>query len=85
MEGVPTSDFVEVVHEMRHQYDRDIDNNSDSKGGADASNPMEQRAVKAENEARKLEGLPLRTTYGKVKVNPNPPNYKLPTDENKHK
>lgn len=83
MEGVPNTDLSMVVHEMQHQYDKDINNQSDATNVANAQNPSEQRAVKLENEARKLKGLPQRTTYGGKKVNPNPPNYRLPGEKNK--
>ncbi|ALR31271.1 hypothetical protein ATE47_12390 [Chryseobacterium sp. IHB B 17019] len=79
-EGVPSSDLTTVVHEMRHQFDKEVDNQSDATDEPGAENPAEQRAVKAENEARKIEGLPLRTTYGGQKVTPNPPNYVLPQE-----
>lgn len=83
MEGVPNNDLSMVVHEMQHQYDKDINNKSDAKNDNDANNPSEQRAVKTENEARKLEGVPLRTTYGGIPVNPNPQNYTKPKDDKK--
>ena len=82
-EGLPDSDLSAVTHEMRHQFDYDQKNMKDNprrddpKSGT-ADDPVEQRAVKAENEARKIEKLPKRTTYGGQKVNPNPPNYILP-------
>jgi RHS repeat-associated protein len=77
-EGIPQSDLSLVAHEMEHQYDKEKDNQSDATDSNDADNPSEQRAVRTENEARKLEGLPLRTTYGGRKVPVNPPNYKIP-------
>ncbi|OVE62829.1 DUF6443 domain-containing protein [Chryseobacterium mucoviscidosis] len=83
VEGVPDSDLSAVAHEMRHQFDYDQKNmkdnprSNDPKSGT-ADDPTEQRAVKAENEARKIEKLIIRTTYGGEKVNPNPPNYILP-------
>ena len=77
-EGVPLTDLSLVSHEMQHQYDKDTGNQADATNYNDADNPSEQRAVKTENEARKLEGVPLRTTYGGERVNPNPPNFTLP-------
>ena len=59
-----------VTHEMQHQYDYDQGNQADSVGKTGASSPTEQRAVKNENRARKAEGLPKRTTYGGVKIDP---------------
>ncbi|MBV8328520.1 RHS repeat-associated core domain-containing protein, partial [Chryseobacterium sp.] len=85
MEGVPNSDLSTVAHEMQHQYDKDTDNQSDGTNKSDAQNPLEQRAVKTENEARKIEELPARTTYGGVPVNPNPPNYNVPKDDKEKK
>jgi hypothetical protein len=79
-EGVPNSDLSTVAHEMQHQYDYDIENHGDYKykDGQTARSTLEQRAVKTENRARKIEGLPERTTYGGEKINPNPKNYKTP-------
>ena len=79
-EGVPDSNLSTVVHEMRHQYDYEIGNMGDNKkGGGSADDPAEIRAVNNENRARKIEGLPQRTTYGtpidSKKLN-NPPNNK---------
>ncbi|MFP3831277.1 DUF6443 domain-containing protein [Chryseobacterium sp. SIMBA_028] len=85
MEGVPNSDLSTVAHEMQHQYDKDTNNQSDATNTSDADNPSEQRAVKTENEARKIEKLPARTTYGGIPVNPNPPNYNVPEDDKKKK
>ncbi|MDC8102346.1 DUF6443 domain-containing protein [Chryseobacterium rhizosphaerae] len=82
-EGVPLTDLSLVSHEMQHQYDKDTNNQSDATNDNDANNPSEQRAVKTENEARKLEGVPLRTTYGGIPVNPNPQNYTKPKDDKK--
>ena len=79
MEGVPQSDLSLITHEMEHQYDKEKGNQSDATNDSNANNPSEQRAVKTENEARKLEGLPLRTTYGGQKVPANPQNYIMPT------
>ncbi|WP_042720469.1 RHS repeat-associated core domain-containing protein [Flavobacterium sp. B17] len=81
MEGVPQSDLSLVAHEMEHQYDKEKDNQSDATNDNNADNPSEQRAVKTENEARKVEGLPLRTTYGGRKVPTNPQNYIMPTPQ----
>ncbi|HIB8180765.1 TPA: RHS repeat-associated core domain-containing protein, partial [Elizabethkingia anophelis] len=79
-EGVPDSDLSIVTHEMQHQYDYDINNMGDTqyKTGQTAESPGEQRAVKTENRARAIEGLPERTTYGGKKINSNPKNYILP-------
>ncbi|WP_228447729.1 RHS repeat domain-containing protein [Chryseobacterium sp. KBW03] len=85
MEGVPNSNLSTVAHEMQHQYDKDTNNQSDATNISDADNPSEQRAVKTENIARKIEGLPARTTYGGIPVNPNPPNYNVPEDDKKKK
>lgn len=82
-EGVPLTDLSLVSHEMQYQYDKDIDNQSDAINYNDADNPAEQRAVKTENEARKLEGVQLRTTYGGIPTNPNPQNYTTPEDKKK--
>ncbi|WP_307427477.1 RHS repeat-associated core domain-containing protein, partial [Chryseobacterium sp. MDT2-18] len=84
-EGIATSDLSTVAHEMQHQYDKEINNQSDATNDANAQNPSEQRAVKTENEAREIEGLPLRTTYGGEPITPNPPNYKVPGDDDKKK
>lgn len=79
-EGVPESDLSIITHEMRHQYDYDIGNRADNTKYNDSNDPMEIRAVHNENRARKLEGLPERTTYGQGKIDPkklkNPPNNK---------
>ena len=83
MEGVSSTDFSTVVHEMRHQYDYDQGNMVDSKNLSGASSPTEQRAIKDENRARGLEGTEKRTTYGKEKVNPNPQNYIIPNQKQK--
>ncbi|MFP3834681.1 DUF6443 domain-containing protein [Chryseobacterium sp. SIMBA_028] len=84
-EKVPSSDFSTVVHEMQHQYDYEIENAFDTKDSdkQSARDPLEQRAVKTENRAREIEGLPKRTNYGKGKVNPNPLNYILPGDKSR--
>ncbi|WP_408916072.1 RHS repeat domain-containing protein [Chryseobacterium sp. CFS7] len=81
-EKVPSSDFSTVVHEMQHQYDYEIENAFGTKDSdkESARDPLEQRAVKTENRARKIEGLPKRINYGEDKINPNPPNYILPGD-----
>ena len=63
---------------MRHQNDYEIDNTSDNQISNSAKDPSEVRAVNNENRARKIEKLPLRTTYGGKKIEPrllkNPPN-----------
>ena len=69
-QGVPDSDGTIVVHEMQHQFDYDQGNMADSQGKKGADSPTEQRAVKNENRVRKQEGLPKRTTYGGVKIDP---------------
>lgn len=86
---IGSSDLGTVTHEMRHQYDRDIDNMKDNIGaplcfdekGTLHVNPSEIRAVYLENEARKLESLKPRTRYSieipKKNLN-NPPNNKMP-------
>ncbi|RMZ59692.1 hypothetical protein D1632_08695 [Chryseobacterium nematophagum] len=79
--GVPQSDLSLVSHEMEHQFDKEKDNQSDTTNYSNADNPSEQRAAKTENEARKVEGLPLRTTYGGRKVPNNPQNYIMPTPQ----
>ncbi|MBP2619693.1 hypothetical protein J2772_004911 [Chryseobacterium jejuense] len=84
-EKVPNSDLTTVVHEMRYQFDYDIENAFGTKDSdkQTARDPNEQRAVDAENWARELEGLTKRTTYGAEKINPNPPNNILPNDKAK--
>lgn len=76
--GVPNSDLSTVAHEMRHQHDHEIGNTSDNEDINSTRDPSEIRAVNNENRARKIEGLPLRTKYGKDKIDPkklqNPPN-----------
>ncbi|MDQ8142909.1 RHS repeat-associated core domain-containing protein [Chryseobacterium sp. CFS15] len=84
-EGVPNSDLSTVAHEMQHQYDKDTNNQSDATNTSDADNPSEQRAVKTENEARKIEKLPARTTYGGIPINHTPLNYNVPEDDKKKK
>jgi uncharacterized protein RhaS with RHS repeats len=90
-EKVPNSDFSIVVHEMQHQFDYDIENAFGTKDSdkQSAKDPNEQRAVKTENRARDIEGIPRRKTYGGEKVNPNPDNYILPgqkiREENKER
>lgn len=78
VEGVPSSDLSTVTHEMRHMYDNDTGNNKDDQPNNTAKDPSEIRAVNNENRARKMEGLPARTTYGGEKIDPkklkNPPN-----------
>lgn len=64
------SDFTVVSHELRHQYDHDIGNMKDNDKINSAKDPAEIRAVNNENRARKIEGLPQRTTYGKDKIDP---------------
>lgn len=85
MEGVPSTDFSMVTHEMRHQFDYDQGNMVDSKNLSGASSPTEQRAVKDENRARGIEKTKKRTTYGGERVNPNPKNYILPNKNQKEK
>ncbi|WP_260141710.1 RHS repeat domain-containing protein, partial [Elizabethkingia anophelis] len=75
------SDLTTTVHEMFHQFDYDINNAFGIKDSdrQSANSSAEQRAVKFENRARKLEGLKERKTYGGKKINPNPDNYILPS------
>ena len=68
-EGVKYSVLGMVSHEMQHQYDYDQGNMKDATRAIPrADRPQEKRAVQNENRARKLEGLPMRTTYGGVKI-----------------
>jgi RHS repeat-associated protein len=83
IEGIPSTDLATVAHEMQHQFDKEIDNQGDATNQNDADNPSEQRAVKTENEARKIEGSPIRKTYGGRKITNNPPNYTLPNEKAK--
>lgn len=68
--GVSNSDFTTVAHEVRHAYDYDQGKMADSNGKG-AKDPAEQRAVKNENRARKIENLPARTKYGGEEIDPN--------------
>ncbi|RYF23507.1 MAG: RHS repeat-associated core domain-containing protein [Flavobacteriales bacterium] len=72
------SDLTVVSHELRHQYDNDIGNTKDNEKVNSAKDPAEIRAVNNENRARKIEGLPKRTTYGGKEIDPkklkDPPN-----------
>jgi hypothetical protein len=73
-----------VVHEMRHQYDHDIDNMADNSDINNQDDPAEIRAVFFENLARQLENLKPRTRYTGVinsKLLQNPPNNKFPGNE----
>lgn len=76
--GVPETDLTIVAHEMRHQFDYDTGNMKDRKTPASNESPQEIRGVNNENRARKIENLPMRTTYGGKKIDPeklkNPPN-----------
>jgi len=78
IEGIPYSEYGTVTHEMRHQNDHEIGNTDDNQLRNNAKDPSEIRAVNNENRARKKENLPLRTTYGGKKIDPellkNPPN-----------
>jgi hypothetical protein len=66
-EGVENSDLSIVVHEMQHQFDYDQGQMKDATYiFPKANRPQEIRAVKNENRARLIEGLPRRTTYGGV-------------------
>lgn len=67
-EGIPNSNLTTVTHEMRHQYDYDQGKMADSVDKSGAEDPAEKRAVESENVARKIDGLPKRTTYGGVKI-----------------
>ena len=64
IENIESSDLSIVAHEMRHQYDRDINNDKDNLEENTAQDPSEIRAVNNENRARKLEKISTRTTYG---------------------
>jgi hypothetical protein len=70
-EGVENSPLAAVAHELSHAFDNATGNNKDAQGGSTSTNPGEIRAVSEENRARKLEGLPARTTYNGVKIDPN--------------
>ncbi|WP_281925798.1 RHS repeat domain-containing protein, partial [Flavobacterium collinsii] len=71
LQGVPDDDLSIVAHEMSHQYDYDQGENGDSVGvPASAQSPTEIRAVKTENRARKISGLPKRTTYSGEAIDP---------------
>ena len=71
LQGVPDDDLSIVTHEMSHEYDYDQGQNGDSVGvPASAESPTEIRAVKTENRARKISGLPKRTTYGGDAIDP---------------
>lgn len=70
IEGVPVNDADIITHEMSHQYDYEIGNQADSQNKRGAKSPTEQRAVKTENRIRRLSKLPIRTTYGKDKIDP---------------
>jgi hypothetical protein len=68
-EGVNYSEFGMIVHEMQHQYDFDQCKMKDAVDNVrGAYRPQEIRAVKNENRARKIEFLPIRTTYGGIKI-----------------
>ena len=82
--GIGKSFFTTVVHEMRHQYDYDIDNMGDNNNLNNQDDPAEIRAVFLENRARKMIGFKPRTRYsGEIdpKKLQNPPNNKMPNDE----
>ena len=76
--GIGESDMTTVVHEMRHQFDYDINNMDEN----NENDPAEIRAVYLENIGRKIESLGRRTKYGN-KIDPNklyfPSNNKMPT------
>lgn len=80
IENIESSDLSTVAHEMRHQYDRDINNDTDNLEENTAKDPSEIRAVNNENRARKIEKISIRTTYGGEMIDPellrNPPNNK---------
>jgi RHS repeat-associated protein len=68
-EGVEDSDLSIVAHEMQHQFDYDRGQMKDATYTFPKANrPQEIRAVKNENRARQIEGLPRRTTYEGVKI-----------------
>jgi hypothetical protein len=70
-EGVISTDFTTVVHEMQHQFDYDQGNAMDNQEENTSKDPMEIRAVNNENRARKIDGIEKRTTYGGKKIEPN--------------
>lgn len=75
------SDLTTVVHEIRHQYDYDINNMGDNSPENNENDPAEIRAVYLENMARDIEKMKHRTKYGGTidpKVLNNPPNNKMP-------
>jgi RHS repeat-associated protein len=45
IEGIPYSEFSTIAHEMRHQYDRNINNDTDNLEENTAKDPSEIRAV----------------------------------------
>jgi hypothetical protein len=69
-EGVKSSDLGTVVHELSHAYDNATGNNKDQEENSSAADPGEIRAVATENRARKIERLPMRTTYNGDKIDP---------------
>jgi len=62
--NIGITDLIKVTHEMRHQYDSDIDNFHDDTDENNQDNPVEIRAVYLENRARNIEKLKQRTKYG---------------------
>jgi RHS repeat-associated protein len=94
-EGIGKTDLTTITHEMRHQYDYDIDNMKDNKEENNEKDPAEIRAVYNENRARDIQKLKHRTKYGGTidpKLLENPPNNKNPavtqpvgTNKNKKK
>ena len=80
-EGIGKTDLTTVSHELRHQYDHEIDNMKDHVSGGNEKDPAEIRAVHNENRARDIQGLKHRTKYGdKIdsKLLKSPPNNKNP-------
>ena len=55
---------------MMHEYDFDTGNEKDDTKIANADNPVEVRAVRNENRARKIEHLKKRLTYGGYPIDP---------------
>jgi RHS repeat-associated protein len=70
MQGIEQSDLADLAHELSHQFDHETGNTKDNMKENTAKDPSEVRAVKNENRARDLEGLPKRTTYGTEKIDP---------------
>ena len=65
--GIKSSEYGTVVHEIQHQYDFDQGKMADSDGSG-ANDPAEIRAVNTENIAREEEGLDKRTKYDGIEI-----------------